>query len=59
LMGRASPESFGRMVRLYNACGQQPIDSCEAAITARPAAEPSETPMEKPSAVPSRSRIGR
>ena len=40
LMERASPESFGRMVQLYNACGQRPIDLCEAALTAGVAAEP-------------------
>ena len=40
LMERASPESFGRMVRLYNACGERPIDLCEAALTAGAAADP-------------------
>lgn len=59
LMERASPESFGRMVRLYNACGQQPVESCEAAITARPATGPGETPMAKPSATLPQSRPGR
>jgi hypothetical protein len=59
LMGRASPESFNRMVRLYNACGQQPIESCEAAITGRNAAEPdgASSPV-KPKAVPPRTRAG-
>src|SRR5271167_3466390 len=44
LMERASPESFDRMVRLYNTCGQQPIESCEAAITGRTAVESGGTP---------------
>jgi hypothetical protein len=34
LMERASPESFDRMVQLYNACGERPIDLCETALTA-------------------------
>jgi hypothetical protein len=34
LMERASLESFGRMVQLYNACGERPIDECETALTA-------------------------
>jgi hypothetical protein len=59
LMERASPESFGRMVRLYNARGQQQVASCEAAIAARTATELGETPVEKPSAAPPRSRTGR
>jgi hypothetical protein len=59
LMERASPESFGRMIRLYNACGQQPVESCEAAIIARPATQPGETPVEKPSAARPQSRTGR
>jgi hypothetical protein len=59
LMERASPESFGRMIRLYNACGQQPVEACEAAITARSATGPGETPTEKPSAAQPRSRTGR
>jgi hypothetical protein len=60
LMGRASPESFGRMVRLYNACGQQPVELCEGAIIARTATQqPGETPMEKPGTAPPRSRTGR
>jgi hypothetical protein len=59
LMERASPESFGRMVRLYNVCGQQPIELCEAAITARPTTQPGETPMEKPSVARPQSRMGR
>jgi hypothetical protein len=59
LMERASPEGFDRMVRLYNACGERPVESCKAAIAARPAAEPGETPMEKPSAARPQSRTGR
>ena len=59
LMGRAHPESFGKMVRLYNACGQQPVELCEGAITARTATQPGETLTEKPSAAPSRARTGR
>jgi hypothetical protein len=42
LMERASPESFARMVQLYNACGERPIDLCETALTAV-AAEPHDT----------------
>ena len=44
LMERASPKSFGRMVQLYNACGERPIDLCETALTAGTAAEPHNTP---------------
>jgi hypothetical protein len=43
LMERASPESFDRMVQLYNACGERPIDLCETALTAGVAAEPHDT----------------
>ena len=35
LMERASPELFGRMVKLYNACGDQPTELCTAAITVK------------------------
>ena len=59
LMERASPEAFGRMVRLYNVCGQQSIELCESAIIARPAAQPRETPAERPSVAPSGSRTAR
>ena len=59
LMERVSPESLGRMVRLYNACGQQPVESCEGAITARTATQPGETPTEKPGAARLQSRTGR
>ena len=59
LMGRDSPESFGRMVRLYNVCGAQSIESCEAAITTRTATQPGETPVETPSAARPRSRTVR
>jgi hypothetical protein len=38
LMERASPEGFDRMVRLYNACGERPTETCEAAIAGRGAA---------------------
>jgi len=44
LMERASPEGFGRMVRLYNACGERPIETCEAALAADTAAKPREMP---------------
>ena len=40
LMERASPATFGRMVRLYNACGQRSVVACEAALTARGAGAP-------------------
>ena len=40
LMQRASPATFGRMVRLYNACGQRSVVACEAALTARGAGAP-------------------
>jgi len=43
-MERASPEAFGRMVRLYNACGERPIGTCEAALAADTAARPREMP---------------
>jgi len=42
-MERASPESFGRMVRLYNARCERPIDLCETALTAGVATEPLDT----------------
>ena len=42
-MERASPELFARMVRLYNACRERPIDLCETALTAGVAAEPHDT----------------
>ena len=35
LMQRANPEAFDRMVRLYNACRERPVEMCEAAITGR------------------------
>ena len=44
LMERASPDGFDRMVRLYNACGERPIETCEAALAAGAAAKPSELP---------------
>ena len=44
LMERASPEGFDRMVRLYNACGERPIDTCEAALATGTAAKPREMP---------------
>ena len=44
LMARASPDAFDRMVRLYNACAERPIETCEAALAAGAAAEPHETP---------------
>jgi hypothetical protein len=37
LMERASPESFDRMVQLYNACGERPVEACEAVIAGRAA----------------------
>jgi hypothetical protein len=40
LMERASPEGFDRMVRLYKACGDRPIETCETALMAGTAAEP-------------------
>jgi hypothetical protein len=53
LMERASPESFDRMVRLYKACGQQPVELCEAAMTVR-ALDPGHEGM-----TPARSKSGR
>ena len=44
LMQRANPDSFGRMVRLYNACGERQVEMCETAITARSATTPGSTP---------------
>ena len=40
LMAHASPDAYDRMVRLYNACSERPIETCEAALAARAAAEP-------------------
>lgn len=56
LMERASPELFDRMVRLYNACGERPVEMCEDGIIGRAAITPSETPPAKPN-IP-RSRPG-
>ena len=36
-MERASPELFDRMVRLYNACGERPVEMCEDGIIGRAA----------------------
>ena len=44
LMERASPDGFDRMVRLYNACGERPIATCEAALAAGTAAKLREVP---------------
>ena len=41
LMERASPDAYDRMVRLYNACGERPIETCAAALAA---ADPHATP---------------
>ena len=35
LMSRGSPNSFARMVRLYQACDGKPVELCEAAISVR------------------------
>jgi hypothetical protein len=35
LMQESSPESWARMVRLYDACGAQTTELCEAAIAVR------------------------
>jgi hypothetical protein len=35
LLARSSPESWDQMRRLYKACGNQPTELCEAAITVR------------------------
>jgi hypothetical protein len=34
LMEGPNSESFYRMVRYHNACGERPIESCEASIAA-------------------------
>jgi Family of unknown function (DUF6118) len=44
LMAHASPDVYDRMVRLYNACSERPIETCEAALAAGAAAEPRGTP---------------
>ena len=44
LMERASPESFARMVKLYNTCGDQPTELCAAAIAARTAESSGQDP---------------
>ena len=51
LMQRANPESFDRMVRLYNACSERQVEMCETAISGRSATTPGSTP---PAGVPSR-----
>jgi hypothetical protein len=35
LMDEASPDSFDKMVRLYEACGEQTTALCEAAVAVR------------------------
>jgi hypothetical protein len=35
LMDRASPDTFDRMARLYQACGDQAAQLCEAAMAVR------------------------
>ena len=45
LMAHASPDAYDRMVRLYNACSERPIETCETALAAGTAAEP--PPMHK------------
>ncbi len=35
LLARSSPDSWDQMLRLYKACGDQPTQLCEAAITVR------------------------
>ena len=35
LMDEASPASFDKMVRLYEACGEQTTELCEAAVVVR------------------------
>jgi hypothetical protein len=44
-MARASPDTYDRMVRLYNACSERPIETCEAALAAGTAAEPHGAPQ--------------
>jgi hypothetical protein len=48
LVERVGPESFDRMVRLYNSYGERPSEQCEAAaITTRTAAEPNGAPSHR------------
>jgi hypothetical protein len=35
LMQHASPQSFDKMVQLYNACGDEPVELCAATITVK------------------------
>jgi hypothetical protein len=35
LMQRASPQSFDKMVQLYNACGDEPVELCAATIAVK------------------------
>jgi hypothetical protein len=35
LMQRASPQSFDKMVQLYNTCGDEPVELCAATITVK------------------------
>ena len=37
LMEEASPASFAKMVKLYNTCGDQPVELCAAAIAVKTA----------------------
>jgi hypothetical protein len=34
-MQHASPQSFDKMVQLYNACGDEPVELCAATITVK------------------------
>ena len=54
LLGRNSPESWDKMRRLYRACGSQPTELCEAAITVRTIPAGHEEAKAPPAAQPSR-----
>ena len=62
LLARSSPEGWDQMRRLYKACGDQPTELCEAAITVRTLSagheETKAPPAVQPSRQPPRSRTG-
>ncbi len=41
------PDLRAVMVRLYNACGERPIETCEAALATGTAAKPREMPLRR------------
>ena len=58
-MRRASPQLFDKMVRLYNACGDEPVELCAATIivkTLKTTGNDGQAGSPPPAAAPARSR---